>query len=140
MQLTLSPSDFIDGDSALRKLAAAVNGGVFNPAVTPTAGGNQSTAAQLNYGLTAVIPPENNYDTVQLPAAVAGSYCKLIAVGTNGGGTGNAIAVWAKYGTDDSINGVANASDYVDFGASYPHEGDFFCFDDGLWLTQLTAD
>ena len=111
-----------------------------NAQVTPGAGPTWSTAAQLSYGVTPVTQPSNG-DSVALPSAVAGSIVFAFFVG---GGTNNTAAVWPKFGTLDTINGIAGATDFFDWpvdatGKTVPLVI-ASCFTDGAWLFCGPAD
>ena len=115
-----------------------------NVPVTPLAGGAHALATQLNYGITPILSPVSNFDSVQLPPAIVPSgsscaYVRLVAIGTNpAGGASNATIVYAEYGTSDTINGVANANSF-NMGSTYATIVEFFCFTNGDWLTNINA-
>jgi hypothetical protein len=111
-----------------------------NAAVSPFAGGGQASAVPLNTGVTPVMQPVSDRDSVQLPSAISGSIVVLLPVGTNG----KFFAVYPKYGSTDTVNGdnvinskhipvvaIANGS----FPATAPIW--FVCVTAGAWLSNV---
>lgn len=74
-------------------------------AVTALAGGGQTGATQLNYGLNQVTVVVTAADSVQLPACSVGA----IVYVTNDDGA-DAMTVYGKAGRTDTINGTAGAT------------------------------
>lgn len=95
------------------------------------------TATQLGVGITAINSPGGNDYSVQLPAAVAGSFVILFPVGDFGE---NTVLVWPKFGTLDTINGTN--SDPIDYTASGSPSTIliFACDTDGAWVCNGSLD
>lgn len=74
-------------------------------AITAFAGGGQTSATQLNYGLNQVTVVATAADSVQLPACTVGA----IVYVTNDDST-DAMTVYGKLGRTDTINGTAGAT------------------------------
>jgi len=128
------------GDTARQLALVAEAQLAVNAAVTPFAGGGQASAAPLNTGVTPVMQPASDRDSVQLPSAIPGSIVVLLPVGTNS----KFFAVYPKYGSTDTVNGenvinskhipvvaVANGS----FPAVAPIW--FVCVTAGAWLSNV---
>ena len=75
-----------------------------NEALTALAGGGQTGAIALNTGFNELTSVASIADSVQLPAAIAGSAVTLINSG------GNASTVYGKEGRTDTIDGTAGAT------------------------------
>lgn len=126
-------------------VAPYTTGPVITTGIIPHAGGGQTLATQLNYGLSAVAPigAWSTGDSVQLPAAVAGQVINLI-VQEAGMDDQHLLAIFAKKGTADTINGNANATQYdfvgVSTSAILPLSVTFMCQTSGAWITNVTAD
>ena len=111
--------------------------------ITPTPGGGQSDAAQLNPGYNAINDAASSYDSVQLPAAKAGS----IVIGFVTGIQTKVLGVYAKFGTSDVINSeiYESSNSNVFFWPSAFVVGDnqiFIaqCIEDGIWRSNVTAN
>lgn len=118
-----------------------------NALVTPHVGGGQAGATQLGYGFTPVAPPASSGDSIALPAAVAGSIVVLFSYGDAGlTGNTNNIAVFAKNGTTDKINGSGSSAAQYDWEPYAPavyrqNQGAVaICVVDGVWITNLNGD
>lgn len=155
-----SAGDLQDGDffyvvqgSADRKASGAQlkayaggggGGGSFtvNASVTPTSGGSQSDGAQLSSGLTPIVPPANDGDSLQLPVATAGSIAMLFCIGSQA----HTPIVYAKDGTSDTINGASHSAGfdlYSVTGGAGPNQSMiyvFSCSTNGAWLTNALPD
>jgi hypothetical protein len=102
--------------------------------VIPLFGGGQAGAGQLNPGVNSIQDVDSPFDSVQLPNAVAGT----VVIGTVQFFQSSFMGVFAKEGTDDSINGEPNNQMFV-----FPTVGIPFwtlmcvCGEDGLWSCNI---
>ena len=104
------------------------------PEVTPHAGGGQALATPLIVGLNPIAPAVTASDSVQLPAALAGSVVIGIPVFS-----ANLVGVFAKNGSTDTINGSPGTDqfDIIPATGNFPI---FVCPTDGAWFTNIEAD
>jgi hypothetical protein len=117
-------------------------GFTINRSVTPFAGGGQSDAVPLSPGITAVLAPASDGDSLQLPPAMAPSVVILIPAPTGTSGYSHVAAVYVLNGSSDTMNGI---SDHVDLGAATSDENPnpavwFVCSVDGNWDTNGILD
>lgn len=123
----------------LNKLIDGVNGASSapNPAVTAHSGGTRAAATQLLAGLTPVNPSGAGGDSLQLPAAIAGTVVTLLPVKTGA----NSTMIYAKNGTTDTINGHSSATGFdIIFSAATPPVVTFACVVNGAWLANVSPD
>lgn len=124
-----------EGQGQRRTPLALMN--VVNLLTTAFSGGGQTNATQLNYGYTCIASGYTSNDSVALPAALAGAVCNIFIEG----GLADALAVWVKDGSDDTINGISDQFDFQNtVGGTIPLTAVFICAVDGAWLTNTTAD
>ena len=105
---------------------SAVNG-----PVTPHGGGGQASATPLAPGINVIGDPSGNGDSVQLPDAISGT----VVIGIVNEIQTHVIAVFAKYGTSDSINSQGNSIEF-DFPNGMLGQGQLLvavCLADGQW-------
>lgn len=119
-----NPFPVTDGHANMRGYAS-------KDALTAFAGGGQANATQLLNGLNRVTVVATNDDSVQLPAAVAGT-----VVGLKNADAAQSIKVFGKNGRSDTINGTAGATG-VDQAAGA--SALYICFVDGAWDRLLSA-
>jgi hypothetical protein len=89
------------------EVAVALNGTSLLPsqtALTANAGGGQSNATQLTYGINRVATVASQNDSVQLPKAVAGNCCIVVNKGAN------SMKVFGNNAAQDTINGIASGT------------------------------
>lgn len=126
-------------------VAPYTTGPVITTGIVPHAGGGQTLATQLNYGFSAIAPVASwtTGDSVQLPQAVAGQVINLM-IQEAGLNDQKLLAIFAKKGTADTINGNVNATQYDFVGTSttavLPLAVIFMCHVSGAWITNITAD
>lgn len=114
----------------------------FVPTITvdivPLSGGGQAGATQLGYWYNELVTSHDPGDSVQLPAAAAGSVVMVFVEGP----MATFIAVFAKEGTTDTINGFANATqfDFVGTNANTGRVAIFVCKTNGAWFANIDQD
>lgn len=115
---------------SVQDAAAGLTGADAQYALTARAGGGQPNATQLATGLNEVSTVATAADSVQLPAAVAGSR----AIVANAGAA--SMQVFGKAGRTDTINGIAGAT-----GVAHANglSGEYWCPVDGKWYRNLSA-
>lgn len=128
-QATFNKGFALQDGGQLEKLAS-LSGLVAKGALTAHAGGGQGSATQLLTGVNEVATVATAADSVQLPAAIAGS----IVMVTNAGGA--SMKVFGKSGRTDTINGTAGATG-VD--QSNGLSATYFCPVDTKWYRVLSA-
>lgn len=125
LDLTTGQFDSNDG------IAVDLVGGAVN---------TQAGATQLGYGYNFIDVNDVNYASFQLPAAVAGAVVNVTFTGIGSG----YVAIFAKEGTSDSINGQGNGAQ---FDLSKAHTqgyvgtlATFVCKVDGAWRGNVALD
>jgi hypothetical protein len=130
------------GDGTFKPPAAGLT---FNAPVTPHPGGGQPSAVQLSTSVTPILVPATTGDSVQLPAATAGSFCLLLPQ-EKISGVSCFTSVWVKNGSSDTINGINDSFDmphnYASADSSIvpPPVCWFYCAVNGNWITNTLAD
>lgn len=111
----------------IRSLQDAI-GGLKNidasGALTATAGGGQASATQLINGVNEVSTVASASDSVQLPAAIAGS---IVLVANSGAQN---MTVYGKSSRTDTIDGTAGATGVTQNSAT---DNLYFCARDTFW-------
>lgn len=99
-------------------------------------GGGQAGASRLGEGSN-FVSVANNGDSVQLPHARAPARCEVVVAHTS-----PLLAVFGREGTDDTINGDPNGSqfDMGTIGGNLITVGVFLCMTDGAWFTNAAED
>lgn len=117
----------------MRALQDAI-GGLSNidvaASLTALAAGTQADATQLTGGINEVLTVAGANDSVQLPAAVAGT---IVFVANPSAQT---LTIFGKEGRADTINGTAGATGVTQ--ATTVH-GIYFCPRDTVWYRVLSA-
>lgn len=121
----------ISGTSLTKAFAKMLQGGLSRAyGLVAHAGGGQASALQMTTTMARVETVATGADSLALPKAIAGS----VAIVTNAGA--NSMNVFAKNGTTDVINALANNTAFaVAAGKSCL----FLCSKTGQWDTLLTA-
>lgn len=150
--LTSQTSDMTDGDgTGVVEVWYVVAGeddtgaDEITVGLVPHAGGGQADATQLSYGYNVLSPPAGGLDSVQLPAALAGSIVQAFVAGA--WIPDNLMTVYAKFGTADTINGFSNTADMLFVPARHSNDADstgqvmlFVCKTDGEWWGNVKDD
>lgn len=110
---------------------------------TPKSGGGFFNAPVLNYGFNSLFPMQNEFDSIQLPPAIAGSV--VIAFFLDGIFTpNNVVAIFPNQNTSgDVINGGGNQQSEWDFPTTimdeFPESQPLLvcvCYFDGTWFVS----
>jgi hypothetical protein len=120
-----------------------LNNMVANATITPLIGGGQVGAPVLNYGFNSLDAPDSNYDSIQLPEAIAGSIIIAYVIGSQN----NILTVYPLLGSGNTINLTgtdATAFDFPNFDYSFPFiwSGQplvFMCSFDGNWFINCAS-
>lgn len=124
-------------------VAPYTTGPVITTGVAPHTAGGQASATQLNYGFSAILPVASwvHNASVQLPLAVAGQVVTIM-IQEAGLDDWKTLAIFARKGSADTINGNANATQYDFVGTSTtalrPVAVMFMCHTTGAWITNIT--
>lgn len=109
---------------------AQLMGGAALDALAAHAGGGQSGATQLQYGMNRVSTVGSANDSVALPIAVASAWVLLVNDGAN------AAKVFAKNGSSDTIDGITGSTGVTITNAKRDL---FYCLTAGAWISLLGA-
>lgn len=124
MALSRSAAGVRMGDMRAVQDCAAGLINVDSKSLTAKAGGGQTGATQLISGVNEVGTVATNGDSVQLPAAIAGTIC---FVGNSGAAN---MTVYGKSGRTDTIDGTAGATGVAQNSAT---DNIYFCAINGKW-------
>ena len=98
---------------------------------------SQVDASQLSPGFNAIINPNQAFDAVQLPLALAGT----VVWGMLVGGPQEFLGVYAKNGTSDKINGASNDVMFVFPNIPQTVSQNFICVceENGAWCCNFSV-